>query len=241
MNEVLDAIFFILFTTLVVMTVATLIAAVIVFGRMLLVSKEMIGKEYFRFLKALPSKSMPHFFDQDDESVVAYRTAYLVFQDGIPKFASVFRKTTFGKTERAQCNWAHKNSHTCPGENCSCGFYALTEAHKLPRRTLIRFRYGCTLQVQLSGKYIPGTDGYRAERQDVLCAWIPARCAVFRCHEPAVKVAASENLGQDEVPAAGKAAKVLVPICETHAKRYNTTFSLLDLRNQLQTEFRWMR
>src|SRR4051812_13004194 len=115
-----------------------------------------------------------------DESIVqveAFRYAFLALTESGVVFQSIAQRATFRATEVARC--MVKQSHRVPDEGCTCGFYSLARAEILPRRTtLIRGRHRrILLKVRVSRKVIGASDGYRAGRQDVLCAWAAPRCS----------------------------------------------------------------
>jgi hypothetical protein len=55
--------------------------------------------------------------------------------------------------------------HTVPGEDCSCGFYATKTLDSVPRQWGTDVILG---RVQLAGKVLEYTLGYRAERARIL-------------------------------------------------------------------------
>jgi hypothetical protein len=84
-----------------------------------------------------------------------------------------------GVRSRGQVEWFERpHPHSAPGEDCSCGFYAMKELHphlvqlisfaqraQLDGRVPGRFVLG---QVELAGKVIEHDRGYRAERARIV-------------------------------------------------------------------------
>jgi hypothetical protein len=95
---------------------------------------------------------------------------------GGPKHATIW---TPGKTMEAYC----AKGHVPPAEKCSCGFYAArTIEHLLSMHYHSGFVYDDTAdalvvgKVAMSGKIIPGTQGWRAQRvRPVVGLVLPSR------------------------------------------------------------------
>jgi hypothetical protein len=76
----------------------------------------------------------------------------------------------FGIDEDAVCRAGH--SHKAPHWGCSCGFYAVP-ADKLPKHQGDYPLSKMILLVELSGEIIIHEEGYRAEHQRVMEAYVP--------------------------------------------------------------------
>lgn len=82
----------------------------------------------------------------------------------------------YGPSARAECDLG--GEHTSPDRACSCGFHAVADRSELWRLGWASLATP-VLDVQLSGRVIEHTHGYRAEYQDVDRMEIAGRCA--RC------------------------------------------------------------
>jgi hypothetical protein len=109
--------------------------------------------------------------------VIAWRAWKVIGSDRLPMLSSVTHATTIWHP-------AHYTFATCggssscrrsvgdlrvPGERCSCGLYAAKT-----REQLIGLGYGVLIgEVALSGKVIPGTQGWRAEKGRIAKLYVP--------------------------------------------------------------------
>ena len=118
--------------------------------------------------------------------IIAFR-AWKVIGDNpsLPMLASVTHGTTIwhpGHWTLATCNGRDycpaSKDHGIPGESCSCGLYAALDREHL----VTKMGYGREHQngppvfvgeVALSGKVIPGTQGWRAERGRIARLFVP--------------------------------------------------------------------
>jgi hypothetical protein len=171
--------------------------------------------------------------------VEAFRYAFLVLTEDGVVFHSIAKRTTFGATEVARCMM--KQEHRVPDEKCSCGFYALGRAELLIRRTalVITARHRrILLKVRLSRRVVGGSEGYRAGRQDVLCAWASSRCSHFGCRRQAEFMQAKQQVKGVTMP-----QEPVRPYCARHIngkKAIGKPLTMADLRSQLRTDFEWM-
>jgi hypothetical protein len=108
------------------------------------------------------------------EPIVAWKTADLVVdQEGVVRFQAG-NGTHYGAEAVASCHGYRDEEHLSPdptGGCRTCGFYAVME------RPDVEDYYGdVVLQVELYGRVIRHTAGYRAEKQRVLAAWLDPVC-----------------------------------------------------------------
>lgn len=64
----------------------------------------------------------------------------------------------------------------CPGESCSCGLYAAKDLEQLLGLGYARWQADATIvvgQVAFSGKVVPGTQGWRAQRGRIAKLFVP--------------------------------------------------------------------
>ena len=174
--------------------------------------------------------------------LVAYRFAGLVWREGKPYFSSIFKPAVFTASDDAVClaGGRYFAEHRAPEDNCRCGFYSIGHAASLPEKihtTRSNYNLYCLLQVQVSGKVIPGSRGYRAEHQEVLHVWLPGRCARYRCR--AVAMVTSETIGRSIVKDR-EIDKPLIPACKWHSRGSEHVVTELDLAGLLNTEFSWL-
>lgn len=115
------------------------------------------------------------------------------------------------------------------GAQCNaCGFYAYKE--RFLAESEYTTRKGYLLEVELYGKVVEYSKGYRAERQRVLAVWVPRRCV--ECHGQADGL---YYLGYD-----------LDPICMACFLRLSVDndrleyVTLSEVSNQLGCEVRWL-
>jgi len=210
-----------------------------IIGRLLRLN---LNFKYRNKLKDLTKGLDSNVDEQSEETIVAYKYAFMVLSSTKKIFfRSIVQKNIFPTTTYASCRYK-KNFHgdeAVPSSKCCCGLYALKEAHRLINRVAILlggdFRQTWLLQVRLSGKMIEGPKGFRAARQDVLCAWAPKRCFKFGCKAHAI------GFIHRRIP---HKPFYLVPVCSKHIvgnKKYvGPLLTLNDLRNELHTEFEWM-
>jgi hypothetical protein len=103
-----------------------------------------------------------------DEPIRAWKYAAVVGggpdDNGKLLFEAQSVAEVYGVEETARCSY--QRDHRAPDESCSCGFYA-----RMQRMDV----YGpySVLEVELYGKVLLGTNGYRAEKQRVLSVTAP--------------------------------------------------------------------
>lgn len=114
------------------------------------------------------------------------------------------------------------SGHVVPDPDCTCGFWAYLPEQSGCHEDLS----GVRLDVELAGRVIECERGYRAERQRVLGAWLPGRCAYFLCPRPARWwcFEPSENSG---------------PFCQDHLVPSRFVASTSQLTACTGIEFRW--
>lgn len=152
----------------------------------------------------------------------------------------VYKGAPYGVDERARCQ--HLMPHASPAEDCTCGFYAMSQAVRYPpwlRRAtwdyvrrhapadqrLLPFRI--LLDVDLSGTVIVADRGYRAERQRVLRALLDPCCSI--CGDQAQGGFAPTFL-RGERPA---------PLWPTCGCQRPVTHTLSTLTGMFETEVVW--
>lgn len=124
--------------------------------------------------------------------------------------------------------------HHVPDEDCSCGFYALDSVDEILNRYS---RSNVFLEVELYGRVIKGSLGYRAEKQRVLCVWV-----VPKCYESEREVPCLEAVGLNVPLPREDAFSIMssnMPVCWEHSIP-EKFFRLEELANELQTEVRWL-
>lgn len=149
----------------------------------------------------------------------------------------------YGVEDIAQCTLY--NHRDCPSESCRCGFYAL-KLRKLVNKVFGSWVHASrlgnfavvTLDVELYGKVIEGSLGFRAEKQSVLKIHCKNRCGFcadakkypFFCK----KAVAFDSFGSHKL--VGQ-LYYLVPVCQNHKTSHSKT--LQDVANDLGTEVVW--
>lgn len=107
------------------------------------------------------------------EPVRAWKVARLTGNPALP--FKGYNDVAYGIEAVAECHAQSRYVYTiyrrehdirCPDEGCTCGFYARTEQDRpIPEPGYV------VLEVELYGRVIVGTNGYRAEKQRVLAVW----------------------------------------------------------------------
>lgn len=132
---------------------------------------------------------------------------------------------------------APSHEHQAPADQCACGFYAVADQSHWE---VLRRDYPdgfARLEVELYGKVIRYTNGYRAEKQRVLAAWVDPAC--WGC-------SMWSQVGIERHPGAQMAGMVdahglLRPVCAQCAVGLadRLLLSLADISSDLGTEVRW--
>jgi len=145
---------------------------------------------------------------RDDMPILAWKLASVwQHRNGGLAFTPWMQGTPYPVEADATCGRGHH--HRAPDLHCACGFYALRE----PPRTWMTPR-NVMLQVELSGKIIVGTKGYRAQHSQVLAVYL-GQC---ECGLPASHVAMidfQEVWTRGKVPAFTEPGQIAV--CAAHA------------------------
>lgn len=150
-----------------------------------------------------------------------------VLEGGDP-FGSMNDDHPYGVYAHAICGYGY--DHRPPDEGCHCGFYA--KAERADAEKLLRAAGTVLLEVELYGKVIPGTIGYRGEKQRVLAAWVRRAdlwgraCSAPGCpHRTLFEIVYSE-----------------VPVCAFHALAQDYRFREVPEAPvpDIGTEWRWI-
>jgi hypothetical protein len=139
-----------------------------------------------------------------------------------------------------------------PDLNCSCGFYALKDRDGLscgPGHVV--------LEVELSGRIVEATNGFRAQHQRILACHLPSVCdGGFLCDEPAeVLVFPLDTTAHTQYvqnPGFGNPGGIMVPAgmpsvqsfpfyacCGKHAVDADRVARPAQLSNRLGVEMQW--
>lgn len=184
---------------------------------------------------------------KDDDYVTAYKMAFIIYDKSTKtcSFAPMRlekkqpHEHSYSANAEAKCDKA--SNHKAPVKHCTCGFYALKLKRHLgkvlgsgPQTYRWRANSLAVLQVDLSGRIIPGLLGYRAEKQRVLQAQLNRRCSICYNQKPfwrrarnATSVAQHYHDGLDYI----------LPVCEKHQGASSKDIS--SLQQLLQTEVVW--
>lgn len=148
---------------------------------------------------------------KDGTTILARKHAMIVWDAGQPRFRGIGMYQTYTSYDRSICVHINNDSmsryrrhiqrpvgvslrkfmhHDAPAEWCSCGFYALPVDRNQHLRPSISH---VALDVELGGKIVVHTDGYRAEWQSVLKVWVYHRC--HSCSDPPTHVMYARSLG----------------------------------------------
>jgi hypothetical protein len=126
-------------------------------------------------------------------------------------------------------NRNRNHDHVAPSWDCSCGFYSLTN----PSAQFFMFSY-MIATVQLYGRVIEHTGGFRAQYQDILDVSIPNHCTIVK---------PCRNKHEDVLAVSGKTAPDGILrgawLCETHlASPYHTDYVFTEFLTREQIESR---
>lgn len=127
--------------------------------------------------------------------------------------------TQYGVEEESRCAYDHTHDRI-PARHCWCGFYAYKSKYSVAS-------YYNRLSVDLFGRVIEHSEGYRAEYQRVLLVEIPSHCAM--CGSKATRIGTSS-------------AHRVYPLCSRchfSIPTSATAMSLMDLAGLLGTEVKW--
>lgn len=106
-----------------------------------------------------------------DEPIRARKAAFLTPVEGGWKFRGIGAGGMYGIDDIAECVGNPRSTHSPPEVFCGCGFYALRLEDTKPGELLrTRGHALVELEVELYGRVIVYTRGYRAEKQRVLSA-----------------------------------------------------------------------
>jgi len=153
-----------------------------------------------------PGMSLPE--RTDTQPYLGWKNARLIWIPGDHYLfggVSIGKATQYGLRARARClsdgPASSQPDHQAPAESCSCGFYAHA---RQPQSESYAAEY-VALEVELGGKVIVCTDGYRAEWQRVLNIVVPQVC--YACEQKATSLAiATDDGGPHQA----------LPWCEEH-------------------------
>ena len=162
------------------------------------------------------------------ESITGYKIAQL--KVNICKNTAYFKSIylcddTYATNAVAECE---KQKHQAPGKNCKCGFNVLKKFSQAVTYSSSVVVNNVILQVELFGRIIEHTKGYRGQEQSVLKVIIPNICTVGKCkNTPTVCTSLDETVA---------------PICKKCASKHKLTIvTLVDLQNMLGTEVAFHR
>lgn len=187
---------------------------------------------------------------EQDEAIRAWKVAKLIVSNGRLMFMPLAHGWPYGIETVAHCDssrnypWSSNPlpPHVVPEASCSCGLYALKDRDEAERDSHQRV----LLEVELYGSVVVHESGYRAEKQRVLCVWVPRRCASWLCAKDATVLAATK--GSATIYASYRSTTVtdlVLPLCDEHAAMtdydvMHTPASLSDVAALLGTEVRWL-
>lgn len=174
--------------------------------------------------------------EQADEPIRGWRAAQVVLEGNRYRFQSVI--AGHGSYDAEAVAACHRNDgyygirismyhseaerrHEAPGEDCSCGFYAVIDPADV--EDLAHGRGTVMIEADLYGRVIVHERGYRAQKQRALSVTIPADCLYCT------------NAAQPAVPVEGGP---LVFVCEKHLPEDHVLISSHDLAAKLGTEVR---
>ncbi len=110
-----------------------------------------------------------------EEPIRGWKMAKVITGPDGPTFAGIGANALYAAEAVAEC--AVGGNHQCPDPGCSCGFYARKERHDVsePAGDYV------LLEVELYGRVMVGSDGYRAEKQRVLAVYADRSFGAPRC------------------------------------------------------------
>lgn len=174
--------------------------------------------------------------------ITAYKFATLLYVNDQICFQPVTHNgSTYKVEDIAGCggrNRAHDG--VVPAENCHCGFYGMVSVeHLVQERPSDANNKFVILECDFYGKVIPGTQGWRAQRQRVLKVSYSPYCQLC-CQQNRHKLypskstpAISSGFGMEG------ASREIISVCTAHKAECSKTWSLQELMSELGTEVAW--
>jgi hypothetical protein len=127
-------------------------------------------------------------------------------------------------SDTARCRGDHPPGEPVPAEDCTCGFYAVADVDTLDGHIGVSDPCTVVIDADLSGRVVEYEQGFRAERQDVMCVHLNKRCVCCR--------AEASTLGAID----HRHGNVVVPLCTKHARKASWTLEPADLAGKLGCE-----
>lgn len=196
-----------------------------------------------RHLRAVEVITIHH---EDDSR--GWRFAHLGLRpDGQLTFGPINHFGSFEVTHTASCYKGHR----APDPKCECGFYSLKKLQHFA--SLVDYRVATVLlECRYFGRVIPGSRGFRAERQQVVRVWLQPECVIRSCDNDAVQVALMDLFRvTEDAPMPEDVREVIhllaerIPVlslCDHHSMAGSDmcrTFTAQQLREELRTEVEW--
>jgi hypothetical protein len=125
----------------------------------------------------------------DDEPIGAFKLANLCWRPGGLRLESLNYGIVHERLAEAVCHYRHCTM--IPDLDCSCGFYALKDRESA--RDYGPSYYTALLEVELSGRVLVCSDGYRAQWQRILRVEVAGGC--YYCGGPVDRVAIMPHVG----------------------------------------------
>ncbi|MES1975718.1 MAG: hypothetical protein V4472_24945 [Pseudomonadota bacterium] len=144
----------------------------------------------FNAKAAPPPASWPTERSTRAEPITAWKRADIVCGEGTVTFSALSSDQRYAAVAEADCNGDPDPGHLVPdptGGCRQCGFYAMDD------KTALGYHLGgaVLLEVELYGRVIRHTSGYRAQHQRVLGGWVAPVCV--ECGRPATGVRFAED------------------------------------------------
>lgn len=161
------------------------------------------------------------------EPIRAWKLAFIRSADGNLAFSGyvVGDQHLYQREDTALCLTSLSSDHRAPAWDCGCGFYGMNHLRHehLPTRHSARV---AILDVELYGRVIRHTYGYRAEKQRVLRAMVNPHCRL--CGNPSTQLSTRFAL----------AFPYLAPVCDA-CPSCPPSYSLAEVAGLLGVEVGW--
>lgn len=188
-----------------------------------------------------PAPKIPEVFGT--EAILAWKRGRLTISNGdIQVTGPVKTHIDYDQDMQAECERSYgrltglreyKRDHEVPDLDCTCGFWAVK------RREDVEYTGNVTLRVELLGKVIEGTKGYRASRQRILAIeFAPSYCQALACKATVTHLSHRSIHRDVDTPGLDDEIRGL---CAAHAAHCDPldTASLADVAAFLGYEVTW--